>query len=127
MFLFIILSVSLRHAYVYDLIGTFLVNSLPALVLFDSGASRTFVSQSFSRGFDMILGELECPLRVSIANEHGISASSVFQDCVLEIFGVPYPIDLIPIPMGDVCVIVGMDWLSRFKATIDCKGQRVVV
>ena len=38
-----------------------------------------------------------------------------------------FPIDLIPIPMGDVCVIVGMDWLSRFGAMIDCEGQRVVV
>ena len=38
-----------------------------------------------------------------------------------------YLIDLIPIPMGDVCVIVGMDWLSRFGAMIDCAGQRVVV
>ena len=75
----------------------------------------------------MSLGDLECPLWVSIANEHGVSTSSVFQDCVLEIFGVPYPINLISIPMGDVCVIVGMDWLSSFGAMINSEGQRVVV
>ena len=39
----------------------------------------------------------------------------------------PYPDDLIRIHMGDVCVNVGMDWLSRFGAMIDYKGQRVVV
>ena len=71
--------------------------------------------------------ELECPLQVYIANEHGVSASVVYQGCVLEIFGVPYLIDLIPIHIGDVCVIVGMDWLSRFGSMIDCEGQRVVV
>ena len=38
-----------------------------------------------------------------------------------------FPIDLIPIPMGEVCVIVGMAWLSRFGAMINCKGQQVVV
>ena len=103
------------------------MNSLPALVLFDSGASRSFVSQTFSRGFSVPIDDLECPLRVSIANEHGVSASSVYRGCELEIFGVSFPIDLIPIPMGDVCVIVGMDWLSRFGAMIDCEGQRVVV
>ncbi|CAH1418425.1 unnamed protein product [Lactuca virosa] len=107
--------------------GTFLVNSLPALVLFDSGASRSFVSQTFSREFKVPVGELECPLRVSIANEHGVSASSIYRGCEMEIFGVPFKIDLIPIPMGDVCVIVGMDWLSRFGAMIDCEGQWVVV
>ena len=59
------------------LLGTFLVNSLPALVLFDTDASQYFVFQSFSRSFDMTLGELECSLRVSITNEHGISALSI--------------------------------------------------
>ena len=41
------------------IIGTFLVNSLHVLVLFDSSSSRSFVSQSLSRDFDMTLGELE--------------------------------------------------------------------
>ncbi|CAH1431740.1 unnamed protein product [Lactuca virosa] len=103
--------------------GMFLVNSLPALVLFDSRVSRSFVSQSFSREFSVSVGELECPLRVSIANEHRVSASSVYRGCELEIFGVSFPIYLILIPMGEVCVIVGIDWLSRFGAMIDCEGQ----
>ena len=60
------------------LLGTFLVNSLHDLVLFDSRASRSFVSQSSSRSFDMTLGEMECSLRVSISKEHGVSASCVY-------------------------------------------------
>ena len=97
----------------------FLVNSLPALVLFDSGASRSFVSLTFSMEFGVPMDEFECSLRVSIANEHKVSASSVYRGCELDIFGVSFPIDLIPIPMGEVCIIVGMDWLSRFDAMID--------
>lgn len=45
----------------------------------------------------------------------------------MNIFGVSFPIDLIPIPMKQVCVIIGMDWLSHFGAMIDCECQRVVV
>ena len=75
----------------------------------------------------MTLGVLECSLRVSIANEHSVSALSIFQDCPLEIFGMSYPIYLIPILMGVVCMIVAMDWLSRFGAMIDCEGQLLVV
>ena len=67
MFLFVILLILFMLClYIDALIGTFLVNSLHALVLFDSGASRSFVSQSFCREFDMTIGELECLLRVSI-------------------------------------------------------------
>lgn len=29
--------------------------------------------------------------------------------------------------MGDVFVIVGMDWLSRFSAVIDCERQLVTI
>ena len=54
------------------------MNSIPTLVLFKLGASQSFVSHSFSRDFGMTLGELECPLRVSIASEHMIFASSIF-------------------------------------------------
>ena len=103
MYLFIILLIMFCVMLMYvPLLGTFLVNSLPALVLFDLGAIRSFVSCSFGREYDMPIRELECLLLVSTPNKHGIFVSSVYQGCVLEICGVPYPIDLIPIPMGDV-------------------------
>lgn len=95
-------------------LGTFVVNSLPTLVLFDLGASRSFVSQSFPRSFNMPLQKLECLLRVSITKKQKVFLSSIFHDYIFEIFGVPYPIDLIPIPIRDVCVIMGMDWSRRF-------------
>ena len=85
------------------------MNSMSALVLFDLGAIRSFVSSSFSQKFSILQETLSRPLRVSIPNERHFSATDVYRDCVLEIFGVGYPIDLIPIVMGDVCFIVGID------------------
>ena len=57
----------------------------------------------------MALGELECPSWVFITIEHEVSTSSIYWGCVLEIFRVSYLIELIPIPMGGVYVIVGME------------------
>ncbi|XP_052626750.1 uncharacterized protein LOC111890364 [Lactuca sativa] len=105
--------------------GKFRVKSIPALALFDSGVSWSFVSRSFSREFALPIGDLEYPLRVSITNEHGVSDSSIYQGCVLEIFRVSVLINLIPIPMRYACIIVGMDWMRRFGAMINCEGQRV--
>lgn len=106
------------HMIVFMLV-TFLVNSLTAFVLFDSNVSRYFVSRYFSRIFDVTLIEFKRPLRVSIAKEHRVSELSIFWDCALKIFKVSYLNDLIPIHMGDVWVIVGMDWFSRFGGMID--------
>ena len=111
----------LRFVYVYIVlyIGTFLVSYVPSLVLFDSGASRSFVSLSFSHHISARREALSRPLRVSIANDHAVFATDVFWGWVLENFSVEFLIDLVPIVMGDVCVIVGMDWLRRFGAMID--------
>ena len=38
-----------------------------------------------------------------------------------------FPIDLIPIMIWDACVIGGMDWLSRYRAIIDCELQSVTI
>ena len=54
-------------------------------------------------------------------------ATDVIGGCVVEIFGVEFTIDLVLIAMGDVCVIVGMDWLSRLGALIDCERQVVTI
>ena len=45
----------------------------------------------------------------------------------LEIFGVPYLIYMILIPMGDVCEIAGMDWLSKFRFVNDCDGHQEII
>nr|KAJ0188349.1 hypothetical protein LSAT_V11C900476550 [Lactuca sativa] len=56
-----------------------------------------------------------------------VYATDVIRGCILEIFGVEFLIELIPIAIGDVYVIVGMDWLSRFGAVIDCERQLVTI
>ena len=101
------------------------MNPVPAVVLFDSGASRSFVSLAFSHHISVRREVLSRPLIVSIADEHVIFANDVIRGCVLEIFGVEFPIDLVPIVIGDVCVIAGMDWLSQFGAMIDYERQLV--
>ncbi|KAJ9563166.1 hypothetical protein OSB04_008326 [Centaurea solstitialis] len=107
--------------------GTFLVNSLPALVLFDSGASKSFVSLSFCKGFTNVMGRLDKPLKVEIAAEEYRLCSDVFKDIVIELEGVEFKIDLIPIPMREINVVVGVDWLSRNGGHIDCEFERVVI
>ena len=64
--------------------GTFPVNSLPALVLFDTGATKSFVSLSFCKNFSLVKGRLDEPLEVVIADEKSRLGSDVYRDNVLE-------------------------------------------
>ena len=45
------------------------MNSISSVVLFNSGATRSFVSLAFSKRFVGALGEMDCPLVIEIADD----------------------------------------------------------
>ncbi|KAJ9554440.1 hypothetical protein OSB04_018485 [Centaurea solstitialis] len=107
--------------------GIFPVNLKPALVLFDTGASKSFVSTSFCKGFSNVNGRLYEPLEVEIPDEKSVIVRDIFRGNVIELGGVRFRVDLIPIPMREINVVLGMSWLSRHGAWFDCEGQRVKI
>nr|GEY28123.1 putative reverse transcriptase domain-containing protein [Tanacetum cinerariifolium] len=42
------------------------------------------------------------------------------QDCTLTLLNQPFKIDLMPIKLGSLDVVIGMDWLSKYHAKIIC-------
>ncbi|XP_063945890.1 uncharacterized protein LOC135151389 [Daucus carota subsp. sativus] len=107
--------------------GTLNVNSLNAKVLIDSGATRSFISQAF-------VDKLNCPvellnevMNVELANQDRISVNQICPDCEVEILGSKLCADLIPFKLGEFDVILGMDWLSKHSAQIDCKNKKVIL
>ncbi|KAJ9539526.1 hypothetical protein OSB04_032259 [Centaurea solstitialis] len=105
--------------------GMFPVNSKPSLVLFDTGASKSFVSLSFCKNFSNVMGRLDEPLEVEIVDEKSVWVSDVYRRNVIELEGVKFRIDLIPIPMKEINVVVGMNWLGHHLAKFDCESQTI--
>ncbi|GKA45316.1 putative nucleotidyltransferase, ribonuclease H [Tanacetum coccineum] len=110
----------------YDVVtGTFFVNLFPARVLFDSGADRSFVSELFSQNFIVPVSQLKPPLDVEIANSKIIDVANVFQNSEVEINNEKFSIDLIPMPMGEIDIVIGMDWLSKYDAIISYQNKLI--
>ncbi|KAJ9560732.1 hypothetical protein OSB04_005892 [Centaurea solstitialis] len=105
--------------------GVFPVNSKPALVLFDTGATWSYVSRRFCKDFQIELGNLDSPLAIDVAAEKVQVVEHVYRGCSIDIFGVRFSINLIPIPMNGVDVVVGIDWMFPNRATTDVAGQLV--
>ena len=55
----------------------------------------------------------------------GVMFSTILRDCEANIGGVPLLLDLIPLAMTHFDVIIGMDWLSKFGAKIDCTTKTI--
>ncbi|KAI3747026.1 hypothetical protein L6452_09468 [Arctium lappa] len=93
--------------------GTFLVNSLPARVLFDSGATCSFVSDTFCKQFSIPISVLPDALVVEIANGDQVIVHDHFCDCTLHIDGISFGVDLLPMAIGGFDVVISMDWRSN--------------
>jgi len=63
---------------------------------------------------------------VSIPTEGIIVTSSMCVECSIIIDGQRYKINMICIPLKDLEVILGMDWLSTNHILIDC-GQKKLI
>src|SRR5581483_11393186 len=106
-------------------LGIFPVNSKPALVLFDTGATWSYLSHRFCKDFQIELGKLDRPVIIDVAAEKVHVVEHVYRGCIIDIFGVQFSINLIPVPMNGIDVIVGIDWMFPNRATTDVAGQLV--
>ncbi|GJT57279.1 putative nucleotidyltransferase, ribonuclease H [Tanacetum coccineum] len=103
--------------------GTILVNSKPARVLYDSGASVSFVSYEFSKNLSIQPNKLPFPLEVEIADDKVVVVSNVYREVEIEIDDNVFRIDLIPIMLGVFDIVIGMDWLDKYNANILCSQK----
>ncbi|KAL8148639.1 hypothetical protein AgCh_005848 [Apium graveolens] len=107
--------------------GTLSLNYVPVKILFDSGASKSFISINCVNKMQLMLEDLDEPLSIEVANQDKVTISQFCPKCSIEISGHSFPADLIPFELGEFDVILGMDWLSLYKESIDCKKKRVVM
>ncbi|GJZ83459.1 putative reverse transcriptase domain-containing protein [Tanacetum coccineum] len=60
-----------------------------------------------------------------MADGNLVSTNTVIKGCTLTLLNQPFEIDLMPIKLGSFDVVIGMDWLSKYRAKILC-DEKVV-
>ncbi|XP_056695405.1 uncharacterized protein [Spinacia oleracea] len=87
-------------------------------------ATYPFVSSSVVKILKLVDFEV-IDLLVSMPTGVTIRYTKLFKNLHLKIRDCNFPSNLIEFSLGDLDVILGMHWLSLFKASIDCKIQKV--
>ncbi|GJS44219.1 putative reverse transcriptase domain-containing protein [Tanacetum coccineum] len=106
--------------------GTFLLNNRCASILFDTGADKSFVSTAFITLIDIIPTTLDHGYDIELADGRIIRVNTVLWGCTLNFLNHRFHIDLMPVEMGSFDVIIGMDWLTKYHAVIDCAKKIVL-
>ncbi|XP_073281756.1 uncharacterized protein [Primulina huaijiensis] len=105
--------------------GAILIQKVSAYALFDCGATHSFVSNGLAKKLGLKPELLAEPFRIATPTNKAIETHEIHRDCLISIGNQKFSTDLIQIVMADFDIILGMDWLAKNNAIVDCKGKRV--
>lgn len=96
------------------------------VVLFDSGATHSFISVDCVSSIKLHVTVLPFDLVVTIPSVEPVILNEACLQCPLNILGMHFKVDLICIPLKHLGVILGMDWLSSHHVLLDCARKSVI-
>ncbi|KAJ9556411.1 hypothetical protein OSB04_011025 [Centaurea solstitialis] len=104
--------------------GTFLINSIRAKVLFDTGSDYSYATPELLKQCCVSLEPLDHPYEADTANGR-VWVREFAKGCTVELEGCLVPVVLRLIPMESLDVVLGWDWMIRNKVKIDCEQKMV--
>ena len=105
--------------------GTLQLSLIQVYALIDPGASHSFVAHQIIRNLNVLSSRLNMGMVVSTPLGKNITIDEVYKGVILNIKGAELMADLMPLALDDFDLILGMDWLSRHRAQVDCFTKTV--
>jgi hypothetical protein len=107
-------------------LGEFLVEFTPTAVLFDSGASHSFIATSFVEKHGIPNASLEIPLVTQTLGSDLLCHLKCSQVRIL-FSRVVFLADLAILQSHRIDVILGMDWLTKHNGIISCADKTILL
>jgi hypothetical protein len=107
-------------------IGTLSILTHPGKVLFDTGATTSFIFKDFIKKHGLRCQAIAHPMTVVTAGGK-LLVSQFKPDQVIMICDYPYFTDLYVLPLKNIEVVLGMDWMSDHGAHIDYEEKTVSI
>jgi hypothetical protein len=107
--------------------SNFLINDHPAVVLFDSGASHSFMSSTFASEHKQNVVTIAMGGYCISAARNNIMTNQVVKDVKIEIGDREFLADLVLLPGVGIDVILGMKWMSGNGVLIDTTTHVVML
>jgi hypothetical protein len=98
--------------------GTFSINHQPMIILFDSGATHSFISSKYviKVGLDLY----PTPGTYMIATPSGkISSNQIYRKVPIQLGSILIKTDLLLLDLEGIDVLLGMDWMTTHRVSLD--------
>jgi hypothetical protein len=107
-------------------IGMLLLNKFPAIVLFDTGASHSFISRVFVDRNSIPTESIPSPIKISSPGGELVAAFGC-RNLSLDIGAYSFSTSLIVLESQGLDVILGMNWMTEYEGVIDCAKRSVTL
>ncbi|KAK8942729.1 hypothetical protein KSP39_PZI009417 [Platanthera zijinensis] len=104
--------------------GSFRVKNKWMQILFDSGASHSFIARHIVDLHNWPTLPLDVPFEISVPGHLLLSTRGIL-NCPILLGELQVVADLIVLEMTEFDVILGMNWLVAYQAKLDCVAKRV--
>jgi hypothetical protein len=105
-------------------LGLFLTSLHHATILFNSGASHSFISSSFVMKHSLPIATMKHTMLVSSPGGE-MRTKHICPTVSITIRGVDFPSNLILLDSKGIDIILGMNWLSKYDGVIQCTRKAV--
>ena len=109
------------------IVGNFTIFDTIVHALIDPGSTHSYVCTDIPNLGNLPRSETEYDILVTNPLEHSVIVNKVYRDCPIRIRECEFLGDLIELSFREFDVILGMDWLSRHRAIVDCRMKRVTL
>ncbi|XP_058725792.1 uncharacterized protein LOC131597093, partial [Vicia villosa] len=106
--------------------GTCFINGTPLIAIIDTGATHSFISLDCAKRLNLVLSDMRRSMVIDTPVMGSVSTSFVCLNCPLSIFGRDFGIDLVCLPLEQLDVILGMNWLEFNRVYINCFDKTVI-
>jgi predicted aspartyl protease len=106
--------------------GTFSIHGKLVKILFDSGATHSFMNQSTQ--INLCLNMLRVKNEYKIATPGGkISSNTLVKSVPFQLGSKVFQTNLLTLGLDGIDVILGMNWMTHHKVTMDIADQRIEI
>ncbi|XP_016747452.1 uncharacterized protein [Gossypium hirsutum] len=107
--------------------STFLIHNVPYTALIDIGSTHSYIAYTMSGALSILCGSTISEMTVLSPLGQVVKVDKLFRNVPLEVQGVIFPADLIELPFGEFDLILGMDCLVKYRASLDCAAKCMVL
>ena len=107
--------------------GTFTLFDIDLYALIDPGSTQSYICMEQMSDKLPSVELLAYDMPVTSPLGHSVRVNCVYNNCLLFVHDREFSVDLIALPFHEFYLILGMDWLSKHRAIVDCDKKIVLL